>query len=335
MTTDLFETRRTFVGSEPLWIPSQRLRTWLLIGMAALLVDLGLGIGATVLELRHWGRDGLTPDVVLSYLAILPQMLISAAYFALAREAASRSLWKSTAGLLASYLLISLLGLAFLEVLTPGWRVAVTVAVALGIVSLLIFMFSKAPRFAQETPAAPPADSALEEPEESEGTGCLVHIAVAAGVLLAKAALRRGNRWFPNIGLGLDDWAAIEFMVLAVVGLGFAIWFSLAKIGLREKLGGPAVLVGGGELVVLLIHLGMVCAGVGLLVSNLAANPQWDDADFDKLFDPWLRQATVVSAVCHGVWVLLTASLFAALWMRAAPDWREELSSLASATRPS
>jgi hypothetical protein len=139
---------------------------------------------------------------------------------------------------------------------------------------------------------------------------------------------------FPNLGLGLDDWASIEFLVLAAFGLGFAAWFSVAKIALRKKLGSVAALVGGAEIVILLVHFCMLAAGIGLLISTLAANPQLVDADIEKSFDPWLRQATVVSAACHGLWVLLTASLFASLWMRAEPDWREQLGSLAMGNPP-
>ena len=38
------------------WEPSERCRHWLLIGTIMLAADLVLGITATVLEFRHWGR---------------------------------------------------------------------------------------------------------------------------------------------------------------------------------------------------------------------------------------------------------------------------------------
>lgn len=83
--------------------PSRRCRHWLLIGMIMLAADLVLGVLATVLEFRHWGKEGFTPDVVVSYITIVPQILLLTSYLVLAREVGARGLWKSVAGMLGSY----------------------------------------------------------------------------------------------------------------------------------------------------------------------------------------------------------------------------------------
>jgi hypothetical protein len=62
-------------------------------------------------------------------------------------------------------------------------------------------------------------------------------------------------------------------------------------------------------------------------VSAAAANPQLDEDDLGELLDAWLKRGSVVSAVCHGAWCVITAFFFASLWMRPERDWRLEFMS--------
>ena len=129
------------------FVPSARLRRWLLIGISALVVDLVLGVASTVLEFQHWGEEGVTTDVILMLVAIIPQCFVAATYLVLACESQCRGLWKSTAGMLGSYLLLCVYGVVLLEVLQDSGNVAIMVLVAVGLVGLFAFSVSGIPRF--------------------------------------------------------------------------------------------------------------------------------------------------------------------------------------------
>lgn len=305
---------------DELWAPSQRARSWLTAGIAALVIDFVLAIAITALEVRHWGQQGLTPDVVLSYLAIVPQACVFLAWLVIAREAADRGLWKSTAGLFAAYLLASLVGVALIDGMPDGWIVAITVAAAIGIVGLLVFSLSKRPQFGVQ-----PAEAAEfpGETADSDSGGWALHIIGGLGLVAIKFFIRRVNRGLPNIDLGVSGWALLEIIVVAIFAIWFFVWFAMAKIRLRHKLGGLAALVGGTELLILLAHAGMIAAGIWIVAAEVVANPLMDEDGIDKLLDPWLLRATYVSLACHGLWIVLTAALLASLWMRPEPEWRE------------
>jgi hypothetical protein len=293
-------------------------------------LDLGLGLAIAVLEQAKWGKDGLTPDVWLSFVAIVPEIGVVLAYLYLARDAGIRGLWKSMAGLFAAYLLMSGLALTMYEVLPAAGNIAIAIGAGIGIALLVVFSFGPWPRFSAERAAlasaageAPSEPASQPEPpqEESSAGSWLWHGIGLLVIFLVRRLLRNAN-WLPNFGL--DGWALLEVLVLAVIALSFAVWFAATKIRHREKLGLTAAVLGGAELLILLVHLGMAAALFWLMLDAAAANPQLDDADFDKLLDPWLWQASIASAACHAVWALLTAGMFLALWLRPQADWRAD-----------
>lgn len=311
------------------WSPGETTRFWLLVGVACVVLDLGLGLAIAALEQANWGKDGLTPDVWLSLVAIVPQIGVVLAYLYVARDAEIRGLWKSMAGLFAAYLLMSGLALTMYEVLPAAGNVAIAIGAGIGIALLVVFSFGPWPRFAVASAALAPAAEVVTSdptsqpaPEEESSAGSWLWHGIGLLVIFLVRRLLRNANWLPNFGL--DGWALLEIVALAVIGLGFAVWFAAAKIRHREKLGLAAGVLGGAELLILTVHLGMAAALFWLMMDAAAANPQLDDADFDKLLDPWLRQASIVSAACHAVWALLTAGLFLSLWMRPQADWRAD-----------
>jgi len=70
-------------------------------GVFAAFTDGGLYVICTVLEVRFWEQEGLTPDTFVAYAAILPQMVVLAAFLTLAKDVGGRGLWKGAAGFFA------------------------------------------------------------------------------------------------------------------------------------------------------------------------------------------------------------------------------------------
>jgi hypothetical protein len=305
--------------SSTLWQPSNRCRKWLLIGIFALLADLLAGVVATVLEFRNWGEEGFTPDVVLSYAAIIPQIIIITSYLVLARECGARGLWKSVGGMAGSYLLMCLIGLVMLEVLPDIGNVAIMAIAALGLVGLIGFSVSGIPRFSSlaETNSSPPESA--QDPEPSAKLGCLGYLVGFIVLVAVRGVMRRFIGPFFR-GFAIDDWVLLEFLAIGLFGLSFAIWFAVTKIRLRAQLGSMACVLGITEIVILIIHAGLAVLIFAAIISEAAANPQLDDAGIDRLLDPWMKRGSLVSAACHVIWVVVTAAFFASLQQRSEND---------------
>lgn len=303
-------------ASTSAFTPAAHCRRWLLIGSVALLVDLIAGVAATVLEFRHWGDDGFTPDIVLAYAALLPQMFMVAAYLVLARDANVRGLWKSTAGMAGTYLLVCLLGLALMEVLSAAGNVAVMVAVAFGILGLLGFSISGIPRFA--APSDPVSD--LKMPVEETGSsgipGWIGGFVMFIAYLVMRGLFRRFIRPLLGEGFAADDWAMMEFFALVAFGVSFAIWFAITKIRQRQTLGRMACVTGWAELLILLFHAGLAITILVVIMNTVAVNPQIDEDGIDRLLDPWMKRGSLLTAASHAVWAVLTFAFFVSLRMR-------------------
>lgn len=155
--------------------------------------------------------------------------------------------------------------------------------------------------------------------EDSSGLGCWAHLAGIVLLIALKGGLKGMNQWLPNIGV--DGWLLLELIVLAAFGVGYALWFAAAKIRHRDKLGATAAALGGAELLILVVHTGMLAAMFYLLFTAAAANPQLAEDDIDALLKPWILRASLVSTACHAAWALLTATLFMSLWLRPQRDW--------------
>ena len=195
--------------------------------MVMLAVDFLLGILATALEFRYWGAEGFSPDIAVSYVAVIPQVLLGNSYLLLARDMRARGLWKSVAGMLASYMLMCLLGLVILEILPDAGDVAVMALAAGGIVGLICFCVSDIPRIESEgTASRSPVDL-----DDAKRTGkleivvCIVGFIVMLGI---KGVIRRFIAPFFR-GFVFDDWVLLELLIVGLFGLSFAIWFAVAE----------------------------------------------------------------------------------------------------------
>jgi hypothetical protein len=324
MSIDNSEQSRVENPAISLWRPNYRCRRWLLIGLIMLAADLVLGLLATALEFRHWGEDGFSPDVVVAYVAIIPQIVFITSYLVLAREAGERGLWKSAAGMLGSYLVMCLLSIVFMEVLPEAGNTAITVAAAAGIVALLAFSISGIPRFTNQVAADQPPSPASETASSGDGGfGWLGGIAAFIAFVVMRAIVRRFIMPVFGARLGIDDWALIECVAIIAFGLTFAVWFAITKIRLRRKLGAMACVIGTTEILIILVHVGMAAVILCMIMTEAAAAPQLDDAGIEKLLDPWMKRGSLTSATCHVVWVVVTAAFFFSLRQQSEQDGSE------------
>ena len=299
------------------WEPTPRCRTWMLVGVVALIADLVAGVAATALEFRHWGEEGLTPDEIVSYAAILPQMLVIAAYLTLARDAGARALWKSAAGMLGSYLLFCLIDLVMLEALPAPADTALVIVVAIGIVSLFAFTVSPIPRFQVDTESKTSLGS--READSSSEPGWIATITLVIVLVAVRLGFRKLIQ--PHIGdFGAGDWATFELFAVALFGLFYAIWFAVVKIRFRATLGRMGLATGVIELLALVIHLAMLCGVVAYFLTEVMANPEITEEEFDGLLEPMFKPASVISTACHVVWAATTVTLFLSIRWRSKPD---------------
>ncbi len=297
----------------PTWFPSERCRRWLGIGIVALLVDLVLGVASTVLELIHWGEGGVTPDVIVMLIAIVPQCLVVSTYMVLARDARIRGLWKSTAGMLSCYLLFILFGVVMLEVLPQPGNVAVMILVAMGLAAVLAFSASDLPRFEAETETASPDAEGQAGSASTDGPGWGGGLAIFAVFLVIRLLFRRFVRPAFRGRFDIDDWQLLELLAVAAIGLSFAVWFAVTKIRHRRTLGTMAGVTGAAELLILVVHVALAATILAVMVNAAIDNPEMTDEALDQLLDPWTKRASLTSAACHVLWCVLTIKLFTAI----------------------
>jgi hypothetical protein len=321
VTSDASDLLHPDEATSALWRPDKRCCQWLLIGIVALLADLVLGIISTVLQFQHWDQEGFTSSDAVDVVALAPQLLIAAAYLVLAREAGARGLWKSAAGMLGSYLLMYFLGVVMLEVLSDAWNTAIMVTTAMGLLGLLAFSISGLPRFVKQPDNNDSPTASTQESESSSGIGFMGHLGAFVFFIMLRGIFRRFIRPMLGGGFGPDDWVMIEFFAVLAVGLSFAVWFAVTKIGLHKKLGSMARVLGSTEILILLLHVGLAVIVFAAIISEAAANPQLDDDAIDQLLTPWMKRGTLISTSCHVIWVALTAVFFASLRKRGEQDW--------------
>ena len=284
-----------------------------MVGIIALLADLMAGIIGTFLEFQYWGIDGFTPDVVLSYVALIPQTLIITAYLVLAKEIAARGLWKSAAGLLSSYLLLCVLDVAMLEDFPAGVHIAAVTTVAIGMAGLVAFSESDIPRFHKNPVSEPPSSASNANDGSSDGPGWITWTVVI--VLLV--GLRLGFRRYLRHRFDLDGWLVLELVLVGLFGVAFAIWFAVAKIRLRDTLGRMAGMTGVVEIIILLIHVALL-AVVGATLFTAVGSDVTNEA-METLFDSWFQPLTVITALCHAIWVGVTVAFFVSVWRKSIP----------------
>jgi hypothetical protein len=318
--------------------PSPLLHRQLLTGVGATLAAGGLMVASSVVELSQGQMAGVTPAHVISWLALIPLVLVLRTYLTLAREADSWGLRRSVQCLFGALVLFGLYELISLDVLDLGWQIALWIILGIGILALLGAPFVS-PSETPETPQAPvpPATEAPAETTEPVSTTkkagvfgglglcllALVKLAGKGGILWKLFAFRWLGRLFNNINLGLG---AVAVFVLVVLGVIFLIWFAVAKIRLRGKLGGVAAVVGWTEILQLVVFTGMLVWWVASLI-GAANQPGMDEKTLEGLVEQMGRDLITAGMVIDLTWALLTSWLFLSVRNRFNPEaeWQREV----------
>ena len=301
------------------WAPSANLRWWLLIGFWAVAVDVCLSAASVSIDLaRTKEPQGFTITDGLDWAVILPHIVVLLAFLALAREALSISLWRSSIGVFGSMWLLavwSVMPSSEAEGFGP-WEALATVTLVIGIICIFVLISRRPAAFRQ--PAAgesPSQERAAKEPESNEPTanqpekprsekskwGCL-------SIVLAFVAARLLHKLFRHTGLGRGQVEAIATIVIPCCVLlappVFLVWFGISKIRLRHKLGSMAAVSGWADLVSATLGL---AAFVFIAVATVQAALREQELDW---YEPTLRIPTTVESVYDLVWKALFAALF-------------------------
>jgi hypothetical protein len=288
-----------------------------------------LSAAGTVAELTQGRGQGVGPARALEMAAFMPLMFVLRAYVLLAREAGSRGLEKSAMCLFGTLFLFQLLELATLNALPLGWRVAVWVVFALGV---LILIGALAGSFAADHPApAAPGKAATgpnpaAEPAEAGArkAGILGGIAVAFLAilkLLGKGVIGKillfnfARRALRNINVDVGLLLAGALLLAAVA---FLTWFAVAKIRLRATLGRVAALLGWLELLGLTAALTLLVSFLVPFVA-LVQQPVVNEKALERLTESWQPAFAALDVTLDVGWALLTALLFASVRIRYDP----------------
>jgi hypothetical protein len=311
-------------GAVAHWKPSERLRDRLLVGLFATLAACLLsGIGTGIELMQGAEARGLSLSDVLDLVAILPEMLILAAFLGIARETRSLALWRSAiAFYLIGWLFVSSGALALLG-LPVAWPILIA-WVGGGLIGSLFAVFRRPKWYSAVSVVCEPesdaqhskaseASESKSEATSSTGLGCFSVLGLLALIRIAIRVMKNADK---------VDWTAI---IIAVLGGAIALvlclllvlpitCFGIAKIGLRSKLGRWAICSG------LLDFLG---AALVTALFGWAAYHLFQDQD------PFTESADQLATICGGVYSffygIVTAGLFLAVRGRSPFDWRDEL----------
>lgn len=318
------ERRR--VPAETGWRPSPGERKWLVAGAAAALTHaVLLAVGAAS---EAAGETALGTGAELAG-AVTDAVLLGSMY-SLARSVARVSLWRSSLAFIGFGWLLALLALGFQEEESP-WPVTVLLGSLVG-GALLIWGIFRRPRWAEESavPAevvaaasTPPADAApapaapAPTPRRPKPSKRGLGVAVAVGGYftfkllakgLAKLSILRGGTLLVR---HTDVVLGVEMVVFLVAFLAASVWWGVAKIRARRRLGGFAVLSGCADLAVSLTVL--VCVGWWGATAFAAAN------DGEAISDSALDSAGLVMTTVAGVQACALGAWLLALRGRTAP----------------
>ena len=240
--------------------PSAELRRWLLIGACAVVVEACLSAAILSIELsRHEESERYTITDALDLATILPAILVLLTFLALAREAASVGLWRSSIGVFGSTWLM--VGLVYTGTgVVPGkWEILLTLAVGIGMVCMFVIIASRPSGFLQPASAESPPKLSEAEPSEPNapnakqreserprseggGWGWLGTLGTLVFARLLITLVRHLHfDWYVSLSM-------IAGAVLAGSLLVFLIWFAICKIRLRDKLGVMAAVSGCADL---------------------------------------------------------------------------------------
>lgn len=297
-------------------MPSASLHSGLLLGTLAVLAGGGLAVAASAYTLSQDDPlgQGFTWSTGLNLASNAALIVLMFIYQQLGAEVDNPSLRKTSIGLALALLSFSVLGFADIEVLPEGWAIAALVVAALGAVAMVIWLF--ATPGAKKAPT--PEEAATETSDKAKaGAG------VGGLVIFALIAVKIGARFLLRKGMGLDDYTVIALVVVSLLALIYLIWFGVALIRLRHKLGVLAYLLG---LFSILMPLVLVAAATAYTVAIIGLEqPGMDEKQMEKavedLTKDWVRTGIVVQMVLLVIWTLLTAFFLVALRNRYEPDW--------------
>jgi hypothetical protein len=284
------------------WFPTPSLRRRFLLGVAAVLATGSLSAVAAVLEQRQGPAQGFTTAHALGLASVVPLAFVWWVYRGVAHELDRYSLSKSSGCVFGALALWQLLDLTDENVLPDGFDVAVWIVVGLGLIALLGFAFS--------SPAGAAKESGKQTASRARwgGLGVLALIVIKVGLKFVVI--------FGAKGTGYQLLIAVLLMVCAI---GFAIWFAVCKIGLRDRLGGFAMVVGVAELLGL-IGAGVFAACFLTAFFEVKQLPGFDDQALKEWGAPWWAALTWTTVGTSLGWAALHAILFLTWWTRHDPD---------------
>jgi len=302
-----------------LLIPNRILQGQLSSGMTAVLAAGALSILASLVQIRDGLKPGFTLAHGFEWASLVPLLVVLRTYQALARHADSTSLRHSAQGLFGTVVLFQILELATLNVFPLWGQIIIWILFGIGLLALFPVSFTSA----TETPALPSKNSAT--PDESADVnrarwggglvlGLLILLKLAGkGLLLKIFAIRMIGRLLRNLG---GHWETLAGVLLMLLAAGFVIWFAVAKIRLRGKLGSLAALLGIAELVLFLGFGGFFFWSI----AECEAAARLPGANPKALEEELVRNLNATSMVVDLIWSTLTALLFWSVRNRHDPD---------------
>jgi hypothetical protein len=320
----------------PPWYPSRKLRGRLLRGAWATMGAGALSLAGALADPDLDLFPGFSVADALGWAGLVPLLFVLHAYRGLAEETQSHGLARSSLCLFGTIALSYIFGLATLNGLPVGWQIGAWLVIGFGLLFLVMAPFVSAEG---ELTTSASAEMKTTEPakpapvtETKDGTaskasrvGILGGLGVALVVLLkvfAKGLFVKMliiGRVFRK--LNLEEIEGLAGGALLILGAIFFVWFAVAKIRLRAKLGGIAAVVGWLEILLLVLAATLL---VWLVAATVAAANQagFNEKDLEALFHHRSRELLPLEVVGIVVWTALTMFLF--LSVRSRVDLEQE-----------
>jgi hypothetical protein len=313
-----WEERADSFGYDPELDGQLQTGTW------ATLAAGGLAVASCLAELSQGNVQGITAANGLAWATVVPLGFVLRAYLTLAGRAENEALRRSSQCLFGAILLGLVLDLAMVNTLPLGWRIATWIVYGIGLLALSVMPFADSWQSAEQPAGRPASETKAEEIGSRGSRAGVIGGVVAAVVILFKVAakgifakvlvVRWLGQWLGNVNGG---WEVGALGIYLLLGAALLLWFAIAKIRLREKLGGIAALVGWWE-------IGMVAGLTALLTWGMASvfsavqKPGIKDEALERLLDQMGHTVLLIGIGTTLVWTALTALLFSAVRSRLA-----------------
>ncbi len=271
-------------SSQP-WRPSPELRARLLHGVIGVLAASALLVASTSYALAEGPEAGFSPGTLLGFAAIIPQIWVLRAYLGLARETDSDSLRRTALTLIVSGWLLHLVELADPSIIPEDTVNMAMLAILILLYGVLIYCF--VPAF--------------------KAGGVLAFLAVYACIRLSRAL----PLMFPVLRQ-LDPFARYLLLAVGVALLCMLVvwlWYGIALIRLRDRLGPAAAIAGWGNVLGFVVCVGAI---VLLILAVVAAfdEPAAAEQELEELLTPQYRFLLILGLVGELVSAGLTVLLF-------------------------